>query len=431
MKKAWLKLLSGVFALLLLINLVHLPGTVRADELGALEQQIEDLESKKADIQAQIKKLQSNVADQQNRMDAAVAEKNALDQEVFLLHEQANAINEQVSAYNLLIADKQVALEAAQARLSQLQDQHKDRIRAMEKNGGMSYWSVLFQAASFSEMLDQMRMIAQINQVDRQCLQELEAASREVAETTQALTEERAAVEEKRQELLKTDEQLQKKRQKADAAMAELLAMGNEYKSMIDEAESDMDGVLSEISKKQDEYDKAAYEQWLSTSVPETEPPTQPKPEPKPTDPKPEPKPTDPPKPSVPSSGWVVPVDYVYISSPFGTRFHPIDNVWRTHYGVDLAAYQGNPIYATRSGVVSTAAYGSSAGYHVYINHGDGFTSIYMHMTHYIVSPGQYVEAGQVIGYCGSTGASTGPHLHFGLTLNGQYVDPADYVNLH
>ena len=131
------------------------------------------------------------------------------------------------------------------------------------------------------------------------------------------------------------------------------------------------------------------------------------------------------------SGGWVVPVDYVYISSPFGTRVHPITGVVTTHYGVDLAAYLGNPIYATRSGVVTQATYGASGGYYVYIDHGDGFTSIYLHMTHYIVSAGDYVEAGQVIGYCGSTGASTGPHLHFGLIYNGAYVDPTKYVNLH
>ena len=69
-----------------------------------------------------------------------------------------------------------------------------------------------------------------------------------------------------------------------------------------------------------------------------------------------------------------------------------------------------------------------TAGYYVQINHGDGFKSIYMHMTHYVVSKGEKVTQGQVIGYCGSTGASTGPHLHFGITKNGEYVNPANYI---
>jgi murein DD-endopeptidase MepM/ murein hydrolase activator NlpD len=100
------------------------------------------------------------------------------------------------------------------------------------------------------------------------------------------------------------------------------------------------------------------------------------------------------------------------------------------HNGVDLAGISGTPIYAARSGKVTTATYGSSGGYYVNINHGDGFSSIYLHMTHYIVSAGQYVNQGQVIGYMGSTGASTGPHLHFGIAYNGVYVNPANYISI-
>lgn len=101
------------------------------------------------------------------------------------------------------------------------------------------------------------------------------------------------------------------------------------------------------------------------------------------------------------------------------------------HYGVDLSAPEGTPIYATRSGYISWTGYEEGgAGNYVQINHGDGYKSIYMHMTHYIVEQGQYVEAGQVIGYCGSTGGSTGPHLHFGISYNGEYVNPVGYINI-
>ena len=86
---------------------------------------------------------------------------------------------------------------------------------------------------------------------------------------------------------------------------------------------------------------------------------------------------------------------------------------------------------ATRSGTVTTATYGSAAGYYVTINHGDGFSSIYMHMTHYDVKAGQYVSAGQVIGYVGKTGVATGNHLHFGISYGGKYYNPALYVNFY
>ena len=94
-----------------------------------------------------------------------------------------------------------------------------------------------------------------------------------------------------------------------------------------------------------------------------------------------------------------------------------------------MGAPSGTPIYASRGGTVTTAAYQpGGAGYYVNINHGDGFSSIYMHMTNYIVHAGQQVSQGQVIGYVGSTGMSTGPHLHFGVAYAGAYVNPLAYI---
>ena len=128
---------------------------------------------------------------------------------------------------------------------------------------------------------------------------------------------------------------------------------------------------------------------------------------------------------------WVMPIQYTYISSPFGYRVHPITGEGKTHYGVDMAAPMGTPIVASRSGTVSAAAYeADGAGNYVNINHMDGYVTRYMHMDRYIVSPGQFVFAGQIIGYCGSTGASTGPHLHFGVYYNGRAVDPGKYIDI-
>lgn len=427
MKKSISRLFVGLLALVLVGNMLIGAHSPQADDISTLEEQIAELESKKEDLQAQREKLQAGLSEQSSRLDALIAEKSVLEQEIFLLGQEEDAINEQISAYNLLIADKQEELDAAQAKLTELQEQNRDRICAMEKDNGLSYWSILFNAGSFAELLDQMRMISQIHQGDQACLDALEAASREVAEASQALTQQREAAEATRQELTATQAELQEKQQKSMETLESLLALGDEYREAIEATESDMDFILAEIDDKQTQLDWEKYQQWLSTSVPETTPPTE-----APTQ---STESTQEPQPSQPdnggSEGWVVPVDYVYISSPFGTRVHPITGVVTTHYGVDLAAYLGNPIYATRSGVVTQATYGASGGYYVYIDHGDGFTSIYLHMTHYIVSAGDYVEAGQVIGYCGSTGASTGPHLHFGLIYNGAYVDPTKYVNLH
>lgn len=126
---------------------------------------------------------------------------------------------------------------------------------------------------------------------------------------------------------------------------------------------------------------------------------------------------------------WIVPVKNYYLSSPFGMRTHPILGYQRMHNGVDMACATGTEIYATRPGKVLKAQWSDSAGYYVQIDHGDGFVTEYMHMTKYIVAAGDQVSASQVIGYVGSTGLSDGPHLHFGVSYKGNYVDPLKYIN--
>ncbi|HIT34529.1 MAG TPA: peptidoglycan DD-metalloendopeptidase family protein [Candidatus Faecousia intestinigallinarum] len=127
---------------------------------------------------------------------------------------------------------------------------------------------------------------------------------------------------------------------------------------------------------------------------------------------------------------WLIPVEYTAVTSPFGMRNHPIYGEQRHHNGIDLGASQGLPIYAPRSGKVIAAAYNNSAGNYVMIDHGDGYVTTYMHQTEYIVSYGEEVYAGQVIGYVGSTGDSTGPHLHYQITRDGTLVDPARYLGI-
>ena len=200
----------------------------------------------------------------------------------------------------------------------------------------------------------------------------------------------------------------------ADALLAQAVAKGREYEQMITDSEDKQDQLMEKIAQAEKDYDEA------TRPVPEPTVPTTPT----------TPKPTTPQSPSA-DAKWLVPCSYVALTSPFGNRYHPLTGQWKMHKGVDLAAPEGTPIYATRSGYVTRASYEEGgAGYYVSINHGDGFASIYMHMTHYIVSVGQYVEQGQIIGYVGSTGGSTGNHLHFGISFNGEYVNPVNYMKL-
>lgn len=127
---------------------------------------------------------------------------------------------------------------------------------------------------------------------------------------------------------------------------------------------------------------------------------------------------------------WVLPIRYSVCTSFFGNRVHPVDGETKYHSGVDLAAPLGTPIVAARSGTVEVASYDDSSGYYVCIDHLDNYETRYMHMQKYIVTPGQFVVAGQIIGYCGETGVATGPHLHFAVYQNGKAVDPAEYVDI-
>jgi len=129
---------------------------------------------------------------------------------------------------------------------------------------------------------------------------------------------------------------------------------------------------------------------------------------------------------------WILPIQYKRLSSSYGYREHPVKGEASFPNGVDLAADRGTPIVASRSGTVSIAEYvENDAGYWVLIDHLDGYESAYMHMDKYIVTEGQFVVTGQVIGYCGSSGIATGDHLHFEIRKDKQTVNPGDYIDLY
>jgi murein DD-endopeptidase MepM/ murein hydrolase activator NlpD len=127
---------------------------------------------------------------------------------------------------------------------------------------------------------------------------------------------------------------------------------------------------------------------------------------------------------------WVSPCVYKRLSSPFGYRIHPVYNEWKMHNGVDLTNKSKTPIYAVRSGVVIDSGYDPSSGYHVIIDHLDGYKSYYLHL--YAKSElkvGDVIVIGDYIGPMGTTGVSTGTHLHFGISYKSNWVDPMDYIN--
>ncbi len=430
-RKKFVSILAAVMAAIMVLTLVLslVPTKAYAASSSEIRKQINGLQEKRTEMKSQMKELQDQYKANEDEISDIVARKNLIDQEIGLLHAQVDNINEQITAYGVLIADKQDELDAAQENYDNLNEEYKTRIRTMEEEGTLSYWEVLFKANSFSDLLDRMSMIEEIAASDNRRLEALDEATKAVATAQEELATEKADLEQTKEELNSTQAELDAKREEADGVIAELVAKGQEIEGLQDELESEDQDLLKQIAQMEKEYNAAKHQEWLAymatytTVAPATTAPSgnggnsggsgnngS----------------------STPSSGgsWLRPCSYTYMSSPFGFRTSPTAGASSYHQGVDLAAPANTPVYATRSGIVTTTTYSGSAGYYVTINHGDGFSSIYMHLNNYVVSAGQAVSAGQLIGYVGRTGIATGYHLHFGIAYNGAYVNPCAYVSL-
>ena len=393
----WISLLALVLVMALALGFVGkiTTGTVQAASSSELEKQLEELEKQKKEKDKEIAALQSQIDANADQMTKLVQQKNVLEQEMNILRDKLQLTNSELSAYSLLIADKQEELEAAQERLAALQEENKLRIRAMEKNSRVSFWSVLFSSNSFMEYLDRMKMISEIREEDNRRLQEMK-------DTAQQVEDAKAELVEKQAEGMQV--QLQVKREEADGILIELKKDADALAALHAQLEDEEQQLLLEMAKKEDEIDEAKYREWLATAIPQGTGNT------------------------VNGITWVMPTVYKGVSSPFGMRWHPIDHVYKMHQGVDFPGTTGTPVVATRSGVITTAVFHKTCGNHIWINHGDGYKSVYMHLDTMMVSVGQYVVAGQQIGTLGNTGGSTGPHLHFGVAYNGNYIDPLPLV---
>lgn len=427
-RKRLISLCAGLLALIAAVSLTIrvLPTQASAASSSELRKQINAKKEELAQIKEKIKEVQEEYEENQNEILDIINQKNVIDQEIQLLSEQLLNINDQIKSFNILIADKQDELDTAEERFEDLNDATKDRIRAMEEEGSLTYWEVLFKANSFSDLLDRMSMVEEIAEADKRHLQELSDAADEVDEAQAELESEKADLEVTKKELDDTQAQLDEKRAEADKLVQELLARSDELEALEAEFDEQEKQFLEEIAQKEKEYDQAKLAEWeayMATYVP----------------------------PTMGQAGttgngntssggtggtggtggaWLVPCNYTSITSPFGNRTSPTAGASTYHQGVDLDTGTGWTVVATRAGIVTVASSNRSAGNYVQIDHQDGFRSIYMHLNNYCVSAGQIVSAGQQIGTTGSSGISTGDHLHFGISYNGVYVNPCAYVSL-
>ena len=433
-RKRFVSILAGLMAALMILTLILslLPTRASAASSSEIRKQINELKEQKKEIQDQIEDLKDQYQENENEIADIVARKNIIDQEIGLLHAQITNITEQISAFSVLVADKQDELDNAQTRFEQMNEDCKVRIRAMEEEGSLTYWEVLFRATSFSNLLDRLNMVEEIAASDIRRLQELSDAADAVEVSRQELALEKEELDATKAELDATQAQLDEKREEADALIQELLSHAEELEALQEQKEKEDEELMAHIAEMEQAYNRAKEEEWLAhiatatTAAPTTQPGggdggidfgngggsnnsggNN----------------------NAGSTSWIRPCSYVKVTSPYGFREQPTAGASRFHQGIDLGAPAGTTIVASRAGTVTSAGYSNSLGWYVTINHGDGFSSMYGHMLGpAYVSSGSYVSQGQSIGGVGSTGISTGNHLHFAILYNGAYQNPAAYV---
>ena len=380
---------------------------VNAASSKEIEKELVDLRAQQAELKKQSDALTAEINQNEAETQTLIEKKADIDKQI-------ENLNAQIQQYSLLIADKQSELEDSLAEEAALNEQYKARLRTMEETGKISYWSILFGARSFSDLLDKIDMIQEIAKADQLMMEKLKAMSEKIAGERADLETQMDDLNAAKDELAVQQAELETQRAESDEL---LIQMAKEYESMSAEYadyEAMEDEISAQIAKSETDYFNAlSREQAAAIAAAAAQ------------------KPSNGSSASPSSSGFVFPLAYATkITDAYGYRIHPLSGTKKWHNGVDFAAGEGTAIYATKAGTVTSATYNEAYGNMVTINHGDGYSSLYGHMTNYIVSVGDTVSAGQTIGYVGSTGWSTGPHLHFTIYYNGSDVNPLNYVSM-
>lgn len=373
-----------------------------SDSIKEKEAQIKAAEKEKKDLQnglTDLKKMKADLEKSKNDLSAYVKE---LDANLVSIENKIAELKQLIEEKEDEITETEKNLEEAQRIEQEQYEAMKVRIRFMYEKSGNFYLETLFSADSFGDILNKADYIERLSAYDREKLDEYALNSQMI-------------------QLFK--EELESEKDILDEAKEGVVAEQAALESLIGEKERQITAYQSDISNKEAaikeyEEDIAAQNAVISAlekAVAEEKAKL------------------------LAENGAVITYDggmfawpapsYTRISSDYGTRMHPTLGVEKFHNGVDLAAPSGSAILAAYNGKVVAADYNASMGNYVMLDHGDGLYTIYMHASSLNVSKGATVAKGQQIAAVGSTGRSTGPHLHFGVRLNGSYVSPWNYLS--
>ena len=377
--------LVALMVLPVLPDAVVLPASaVTQAEINQMKEDAAALKKQRAELQKQLKAIQ---ADKSKALD----QKALLEQQINATQAEINNIAAQITQYDQLIAQKETELAATEEKERAQYELFCKRVREMEEQGEVSYWSILFSSDDFSDLLDNAMMVEEIMDYDNQVMNELIAIREQIEADKTALETARQEQKDAKAEQEAAKAELKSQQAQVDALITEISGQESQVKAAEAKLQAAANAADAEIR---------AAERELASQIA-----------------------------NVPSeSGFLWPLPGRYnLSSLYGSRKHPVTGKANNHTGIDVPAPSGTPIQACKSGVVTTSTYNNSYGNYVVVSHSDGTSTLYAHMSRRNASKGQTVSQGQVIGYVGTTGSSTGNHLHLEIRVNGSRRDPINY----
>ena len=386
------------FAMALVMTMSVMLSCLSVSAFAVTQSEIDALKSQKSQLASQKNSLQSTINSLQGQQNDQIALKNALDEKNAITVKQILNLNEQIELHTQLIEQKTKEVDEAQKVADAQLEKYKVRVRAMEESGRYNYFEVLFGASSIGEFLSLIDDIGDIMRSDK----ELEDAYRQSVADLKAVKAEyeqaKAEMEDSKTELETLKAQQEKDIAEAASVIASLQGDISSNSSLLSQLSEQEKQLNADIQKKVDELNKQQEANKGNNGSGST----------------------------VGTGNLVWPSYCTYITSRQGPRTHPITGEYRNHGGTDIGASYGSAIYAADSGTVVRSADGWNGGWgnYVMIDHVNGMQTLYAHMSSRAVSVGQTVSRGQTIGYVGSTGMSTGAHLHFEMYINGSRIDP-------
>ena len=392
-KVEWRRVLFGglaaVLALLLLLPMVTMilggAGAVTQSEIDALKAEQAASQARQDELEEQLADVEADQAEAQQRRQLLQAQLDAINNEI-------ENIDKQIAYYDQEIAQKEAEQAEAEANEEAQYELFCQRVRAMEEEGTVSYWSILFNSESFSELLDRLADIDAVMAYDNQVMDELIAIREEIIALRTQLETSRAEEQAARDQQAAKQAEQQAKVAEAQELLDQINADVAEVNRQLDAESEAAAEIQAEIAQKQKQLEEQRRQNNITID-------------------------------SETSYLWPLP-GYYRLSSLFGYRIHPITGEAHSHTGIDIPAPGNTPILACKSGQVVTSAYHYSYGNYVVIDHGNGNSTLYAHMSSRAVSEGDMVTQGQTIGYVGTTGSSTGNHLHLEVRDNYTRVDP-------